>query len=368
MKNKKTLLFFSPAIEGGGVEKNLFNITNFFCNNINDIYLITANSNKKKLFNQKINFISPKLNYWSHSNRFFKTFISIVLFIKFFIKKKDKIVIFSFNSNLYAIILAKIFNCKVIIRSNAAPIGYSKKMIKKKFFTFFLKFADLVIVNSYEFKKEMKKQFNISAICIYNPLEKIDRIIKNSKKKIILNFFQKNTLNIISIGRLVKQKDHLTLLKAISKLNKKIKLNLLIVGDGEEKKNIVKYIIENKLQKVVKIIKFKKNPYPYLQKSDILVLSSLYEGLPNVLIEALALKKFVISSNCQTGPKEILANQKYGSLFNVKDYLKLEEKIYDFYKNKKKLRKKTLLAFNSLDRFDFNKNCTTYLNTVKEYL
>ena len=368
MKIEKTLLIFSPSIEDGGVEKNLFNIINFFSDKIGDISLITANSNKKKFFNKRINFISPKLNYWNRSNRIFKTFISIILLIKFFFKKKNKILIFSFNSNLYAIILAKIFSCKVIIRSNAAPVGYSQKMIKRKIFSFFLKFADLVIVNSFEFKNKMKKQFNISAICIYNPLESVDKIIKYSKEKISLNFFKKNTLNIIAIGRIVKQKDHLTLLKAISNLNKRIKLNLLIIGDGEEKKNILKYIIKNKLQKVVKIIKFQKNPYPYLKRSDTLVLSSLYEGLPNVLIEALALKKFVISSNCQTGPKEILANQKYGSLFNVKDHLKLEEKIYDFYKNKKKLRKKTLLAFNSLDRFDFNKNCTIYLNIVKEYL
>ncbi len=84
MKIEKTLLIFSPSIEDGGVEKNLFNIVNFFSDKIDDISLITANSNKKKFFNKRINFISPKLNYWSRSNRIFKTFISIILLIKFF--------------------------------------------------------------------------------------------------------------------------------------------------------------------------------------------------------------------------------------------------------------------------------------------
>ena len=63
---------------------------------------------------------------------------------------------------------------------------------------------------------------------------------------------------------------------------------------------------------------FKKNPYPYLKRSEVLILSSLFEGLPNVLLESLSLKKFVISSDCPTGPKEILDYGKNGLLFKMK--------------------------------------------------
>ena len=72
--------------------------------------------------------------------------------------------------------------------------------------------ADQVIVNSVEFKKKLKLKFNVKSICIYNPLN-INEIIKLSKKKYHL-VFKKNTLNLINVGRLVDQKDQLTLLKS----------------------------------------------------------------------------------------------------------------------------------------------------------
>ena len=80
------------------------------------------------------------------------------------------------------------------------------------------------------------------------------------------------------------------------------------------------------------MVSYKNNPYPYIKQSDILVLSSLHEGLPNVLIESAVLKTFVISSNCETGPKEILLNGKAGALFKVSNSKHLADKILYFKK------------------------------------
>ena len=80
---------------------------------------------------------------------------------------------------------------------------------------------------------------------------------------------------------------------------------------------------------------FKKNPYPYLKRSEVLILSSLFEGLPNVLLESLSLKKFVISSDCPTGPKEILDYGKNGLLFKMKDEKDLLKKLFITFKRKK---------------------------------
>ena len=91
----------------------------------------------------------------------------------------------------------------------------------------------------------------------------------------------------------------------------------------------------NKLKKIIKIINPNKNVYNYLKSADLFILSSKYEGLPNVLLEALTLKKFIISSNCPTGPKEILLNGKGGLLFNVGNYHQLSEKILYYLNNKK---------------------------------
>ena len=74
-------------------------------------------------------------------------------------------------------------------------------------------------------------------------------------------------------------------------------------------------------------------------RSDLFILSSIFEGLPNVLLESLALNRFIISSNCPTGPSEILSYGKGGILFKIGDYKDLGKKIIFYKKNKFKLKK-----------------------------
>jgi glycosyltransferase involved in cell wall biosynthesis len=131
---------------------------------------------------------------------------------------------------------------------------------------------------------------------------------------------------------------------------------------------MTEYIKSNQLNKTVKIINFQKNPYKYIRLCDVFILSSIYEGLPNVLLEAIALKKFVISSSCPTGPKEILSNGKGGFLFNPGNYMLLAKKIEMFDINKKKLKNKSEYAYKKLYRFDYNNNLNKYLKIVLKYL
>ena len=118
----------------------------------------------------------------------------------------------------------------------------------------------------------------------------------------------------------------------------------------------------------VKIVNYNPNPFPLLKKADLFILTSLYEGLPNVLLEALVLKKIVFSTNCQTGPREILENGKNGMLFEVEDYKTLSRKIFEFYKDKKKYLKKFKNFNNSLKRFDQKKNLDKYYSIIKKIL
>ena len=253
------------------------------------------------------------------------------------IKENRKVTILSFQANIYAIILAKIFKIKIISRSNSSPSGWSQNTLKKIIFKIFLKEADLTIVNSLEFRQEMFDKFAVKARCIYNPFDK--KYIKNkiiSSKK---NVFQtkKNTLKILSVGRLTQQKDFMTLLKAINHIKNAINLKLILIGKGSEKYKLNNFINNNQLNKKISLVGYKENPYKYFQDTDIFVLSSKFEGLPNVLLEAQFFKKFIISSNCPTGPKEILLNGKAGELFDVGNYKKLSKIILNY--NKKKMIK-----------------------------
>ena len=102
----------------------------------------------------------------------------------------------------------------------------------------------------------------------------------------------------------------------------------MIIGEGPLRKKLENYVYENNLKKHVTFENFKSNLYPFIKQSELFILSSKYEGLPNVILEAIVLKKFVISSECPTGPKEILLNGKGGFLFRVEDHEQLTKKSF----------------------------------------
>jgi glycosyltransferase involved in cell wall biosynthesis len=359
---KKKLIIFMPSIEIGGVEKNLYLISNFLAKKITWISLITADYSKKSNF-KKIKIITPKILGFKIKSRKIKYLLCLFELLKIILLDK-KITVLSFQANLYCIIICKIFNVKIIVRSNASPNGWSGNFIKKKIFKAILGLANCVIVNSYDFKNEFKKNFNIKAECIYNPLNK-NEIIQNSKKKINFSFFKNfKYLKIINVARFLDQKDHMTLLRAMKLIKNKLKFRLLIIGEGKNKEKIINYIKDNNLNDNIKVLDYKKNPFKYIILSNIFILSSIYEGLPNVLLEAICLKKFVISSNCPTGPAEILNDGKGGLLFKVQDHNDLAKKIIFYSKNKLKLRKKINYAYNKLERFNYYYNLNKYLKTV----
>lgn len=360
----KKIIMFMPSIEGGGVEKNFFIVANYL-SNFNNISVITISNKYKNKFNKKIEFVTFNSQFWDRFQRKVKYFFALILLLKKFCLEKNKIV-FCFQANIYTILVCKIFRVKIIVRSNSAPVGWSQNLIKKKIFKIVLGLADKIIVNSNEFKKDLKKEFQVDSICIYNPLDK-KRIINQSKKK-IRKIFNENTLKIINVGRFVNQKDQLTLLRALNEIKNKINFNAVIIGKGILKDKLKDFILKNKLTNLIKLINFKKNPYPYILQANLFVLSSSFEGLPNVLLESLVLNKYIISSNCRTGPKEILLNGKGGDLFKVGDYKKLAELIMDYKKNKKLKLKKLNFARKNLDRFDYEINLKKYLNLVNSII
>ena len=236
-------------------------------------------------------------------------------------------------------------------------------------FRFFLKKADHIIANSKIFKKELEKKFNVKVSCIYNPLKK-NEIINLSKEKLFFPFFEKKgkEIKILNSGRLTDQRDQETLIWAVNRINKVIPFKLAILGKGINNSKLQSLINYYNLKNKVKLTGYKKNPYKYINSCDLFILSSKFEGLPNVLIESLLLKKYIISSNCPTGPKEIIKNNKFGDIFNVGDDKTLSKLIINFFFNKKKLKKKIILGYISLNRFNYSSNCEKYYKTVKKFL
>lgn len=363
--NKKNIIIFVPLIGTGGVEKNLFIISNYLINHFENISIISTSKEFKYKFNKRIKFITPKKNFWNKTgNRNLKILICLYLLFKELLFKKN-LKVLSFQGNLYCCVLCKFFKAKVFLRANASITGWSKGFLKKFLYNKISRMADKIVVNSKEFQKEYKKYFNINTKFIYNPLNK-DEIVKASKQKIKFPFFKKKTINFINIGRLVNQKNQLLILKSFKLLAERTnyKCKLLIIGRGENRKLLLNFVKKYKLKNYIKLIDLKKNPFPYLKKSDAFILTSIYEGLPNVLLEALTLKKLIISSNCPTGPKEILDNGKGGLIFKMNNKTDLYKKIIFFINNKSKCQKLVNHGHQRLTRFDYQKNLEKYLTLL----
>jgi len=367
MLKEYQIVIFIPSIENGGVEKNLELISNYLAKKKEiNLSIVTAFQNNNFIFTKKIKFYTFNSKFKKIFNtRFFRTALASLLLLRLCFKKKT--IIFSFQSNIVAIIFAKIFNKKIIIRLNTSPEKYINNFFKKKFYRFFYSLSDLIIINSKNFKKKIyslisNNLFKKNILHIYNPCLKI------KPKKIMFNFFKKDELKIINIGRLTDQKDQITLLKSFKKLIKIRPAKLLIIGNGNERKKIKNFIIENNLDNFVKLMNYKKNAIDYLNISDVFVLSSKYEGLPNVLIECLYLKKYIISTNCDTGPKEILYNGKIGTLFQVGNDKQLFKILLKINLNSNLLSNKILKAYKSFDRFDYIKNSEKYYKSISDLI
>ena len=337
----KDYLVFVPNLQGGGAEKIAVNLSNSLSDE-NNTYLMFLNENKlkKNKLNKKLTLL--KLNKT-------RLIFSILNIIKFLYDTKNETVIISFLNapNLLFCLIKFSFKFKkiklVLTIHNSMSNNYQDSNLKGKIIILLLKYfsrySSKIICVSKFVKNDLKKNWNFDVsklITIYNPAINEDEIkLLSSKFNPFINNFKKKNFNVIlSIGRLTKQKNYHLLIDSFYKVSKKIdNIILIILGVGELKNELYNLVKQKKLVDKVYFLGFQQNPYNYIYNSDLVVLSSDWEGLPTVLIESLYLKKKIVSTNCKGGCSEILDNGKYGYLTPAN--------------NSDKLYKKIILALNS---------------------
>lgn len=189
---------------------------------------------------------------------------------------------------------------------------------------------DKIVCVSEEIKRIFSERTGITKN-IYvqvNPID-YDLIIEKSKEK-ILQKLNNNGLIVCTVGRLVKEKGYDRLLEVHNRLiNEQIIHTLWIIGEGNERKKLEKYITENRLQDTVNLIGYTINPYKYVKKSDIFICSSRIEGLSSALLEATALEKVIITTDCP-GTKEIFGDKMQTAMI-------VKNNTEDLYKGLKEL-------------------------------
>jgi glycosyltransferase involved in cell wall biosynthesis len=358
---KKKILIIIPSLDvGGGAEKIAASLTNRLSEKFK-IYILTF-YDAKNIYPYKGVYITLKQN----SKTWQKLFLPFKIYKKIKSIAPDIIISFMDYTSIITFFTKFIFQIKVplIVCSHTNPkIAYKNKLLYLKFFIKLVypsKWINKIVTVSLETQYMFEKIFKIKhnkIKTIYNGIN-INEIqkLKDEKVSDYNNIFYNNeVIKFITIGSLRKVKGHDSLIKSyLSVKNHLPNSKLIIIGDGPLRKELEQLIENLKLKNDVLLMGLRKNPYKYMAKSDIFVLSSKYEGFPIVLLEALACGLPIISTDCETGPREILDNGHYGLLVDKNNFDDLTNKMLLLAKNKDLMKKYSILSLERVQYFDFN--------------
>ena len=163
---------------------------------------------------------------------------------------------------------------------------------------------------------------------IYNPVD-VDDLTEKARAAVDHPWLAPGMQDpvVVAVGNLKAAKAYDNLIAAFSLVVKNMSARLVIVGEGSEREPLERLVKDLRLKAYVDLVGAKTNPYPYMAACDLFVLSSRREGAPTVLVEALALGKKIVATNCQCGPAEILQNGRYGVLVKEGDINELASAI-----------------------------------------
>ena len=336
--SKGSVCFLTLDMGFGGAEKVIATLANKLFESGREVTIVTildqndfSNALDPRI---KIDYLSVKnfktsffvLCNYLHKNRF-DNFIANIWPLTVF---SLPIRFFSRKTNLVFIehcILSEQYKSKHLI---------FKFLLKLSISTFY-RFAHHVVCVSQGVKDDLIS-FGVpknKSLVIFNPLMPAFSNVHDSKNKKIRNWIHGSSINLVAVGQLIQAKNFLNLIKSINILvhSENYDLRLLVLGDGEERVALEDAIKEYSLGQHVYLPGWVEDPIPFIESSDLLVLSSDYEGFGLVIIEALSVGVNVVSTNCKTGPSEILKGGEFGFLCAVNDEKSLSSCIKEALKN-----------------------------------
>jgi len=363
VKKKFNIFIFHPYPSFGGADRSIIRIINAN-KNANFTIISLTKCDYKKYLNKKVKRIQLSAG---------RTILSLFelrnVVLKLMQNSKNEKNIFISNQNFANILtilsLKKIKKLKIIlIERNHLEELYNYRnffdFLKKKIILSLIKVtykrADFVVGISKKLATDLSRFINKKVELIYNPAMD-EQLNKKNSDKVKLNKRILNKNIILNIGFFEDQKDQITILKAFNLLKKEFNdVHLVLIGRGSKFKEFKTFVKINKLNKDVSFLTKINNPKNFYNVADLFVLSSKYEGFGNVIVEALKYNCPVITSNCKSGPMEIISQGKYGDYFTIGDYNGLKNKIKNFLINKSKLKTKTIRAKNHIKKFSMSKN------------
>tara|TARA_R110000868_G_scaffold181779_1_gene422718 strand:- start:618 stop:1718 length:1101 start_codon:yes stop_codon:yes gene_type:complete len=318
------IAFFIPDYRGGGAQNMVINLANHIAANGYkvDLLIASAAGELKHKINGHVNVVCFNKS---------KTSKSIPALIKYTKESQPDVMISALYHANIAALLAKIF-CKttktkfIISERNHISTSFAhSQRFADKIMLFLMKrlykTADKVIAISDGVLRDVQKVCNIAddkIIRIYNPVVTPD--FERAIAAEIPEFgYEVDVAKLIASGRLVAQKDYPTLLKALSIAVKTHPCCLVILGQGSLEHDLKALAVTLGVDNYIYWAGFVDNPLSYMAKADVFVLSSAWEGFGNVVVEGLYCGLSVVSTDCPSGPAEILEKGRYGYLSAVGD-------------------------------------------------
>lgn len=330
---KKVILFILPNLLAGGYERVTLNIIRNLDKKKFDINLLLLE--KKGYFTQLIP--SYVYVYNLKKNRARKTLPGI---IKILIHLKPEIVFSTANRvNIIVLLTTFVYKSKIIIREPNLPKAQIDNKILTPSYIFMMRLlyprASKIITQTDEMKIELEEIFHLNNQFLQTIRNPIDYKLIEDSISGRGNPYMQGRINILTIGRINYQKGLDVLVKAFGIVVKYDKRFVLyVIGEVTDQKymeELKEVIVRLNLEKNVIFLGFIKNPYIYLKYADLFVLSSRWEGMPNVILEALYLKKPIVTTRCIKDINRIFKNNQ-DSLVDIEDVDSLAEKIIN-YKN-----------------------------------
>jgi glycosyltransferase involved in cell wall biosynthesis len=361
--------YWSPHLSKVATVKSVINSSIIMRNNGFNTKIINAvgewnDYDKNEIINinnsSKFYDLLPKKGFLKSRLSYFLIFSSCFIPLLKLLKKDkpDYLVIHLITSLPLILNLLFNLNIKIILRISGKP---HMNLLRYFFWKIALKKIFCVTTPTSETLIDLKK---LNIIDINKIFLLTDPILEN------INCHYKNIYkkkHFLCVGRLSKQKNFLFILKCFKFLiNKYLDINLKIVGSGEELKNLENYIYKNKMNTYVELIPYNENIEKYYKESDCFILGSLWEDPGFVIVEAANYDLPVISSDCPSGPKEILENGVGGFLFksnNVNDFLKKFDEFMET--DSKYIRNKNVAIRKNIEKYTFFNHYKLFVNILK---